>query len=76
MKYAILILVAAVLVVALSGCSTFNGLCRDVGNVADYGARVSQRAVDQQAENSIAYEIREQNRIINRGRNIELALQN
>jgi len=50
-----------------SGCSTANGVCRDVRSISELGINITQTATDKQRDNSIAFAITEQNRVMKQG---------
>jgi len=60
---------------ALSGCSTANGICRDARSIAETGIAVTQNSVDKQRNNSIGFAIKEQTRVIRNGDQMRIELQ-
>ena len=68
------VLVLSIVCVLFAGCSTANGLCRDIQSLSEAGVGVTQKLVDKQQESSIAHAVREQNLIIQRGRKMTMDL--
>ena len=67
---ALLLLAIAV----LSGCSTSHGVCRDIRSLSEFGIGLTQKAVDGQQRGSISFAIREQNRIMQSGIDMQTVL--
>lgn len=67
----VLLLVASIL---LSGCSTVNGACRDIKTLSEVGISISQKGADKQMGDSIAWAIRDQNRIMDNGQQVSKGL--
>lgn len=60
-------ILAAAMLIVMSGCSTTNGVGRDLRSIGEAVAGLSQKLADKQADASIDHNIREENRILRRG---------
>ena len=50
MKAKILMVIVVLFAMLMAGCSSINGLCKDIETVSAWGARTSQDAVDKQEQ--------------------------
>jgi len=50
MKAKIMMLIVILFAISLAGCSTINGAMKDIETASAWGSRVSQNAVDKQAQ--------------------------
>lgn len=59
---------------ALAGCSTLNGLARDVKSVSEFAIDSTQKGADKQMGDSIAWAIRDQTRLMRNGQQVAAGL--
>ena len=69
-----LIVLMSAMVLLLASCSTVNGAFRDIKSLSEAGISVSQKGADKQMGDSIAWAIKDQNRIMNNGQQVARGL--
>ncbi len=50
MKAKMLMVIVVVFAMLMAGCSSINGLCKDIETASSWGSKVSQNAVDKQQQ--------------------------